>query len=98
MKLAAEFKSRGLEVLLVDVQENAQLVKRVVTERGYPNRVLLDATGDVSARAWGVFGTPTVYLIDREGRLVARGVGPRDWEQPAARSVLEALVGAPARR
>ena len=91
-KLAAEYKTRGLEVLLVDFREDQGLVKRVVAERGYGARVLLDATGDVTGRVYGVFGPPTLYLIDRESRLVARGVGPRDWETPAARQALEALV------
>jgi hypothetical protein len=93
LKLAAEFKARGLEVLLVDFREDAALVKRVVAERGYGARVLLDASGDVTGKGYGVFGPPTVYLIDRESRLVARGVGPRDWETPAARHAVEALTG-----
>jgi hypothetical protein len=93
LKLAGEFKARGLEVLLVSFREDPALVKRVVTERGYSGRVLLDQSGDVTGRLYGVFGPPTMYLIDRQGRLVARGVGPRDWEKPAARSVLDALVG-----
>jgi hypothetical protein len=91
-KLAAEFKARGLEVVLVAFREDAAVVRRVVSERGYDARVLLDATGDVTGRVYGVFGPPTLYLIDRDGRLVARGVGPRDWQKPAARSALEALV------
>ena len=67
-------------------------MRRVVTDRGYTARVLIDATGDTTGRVYGVFGPPTTYLIDREGRLVARGVGPRDWTKPAARNALEALV------
>jgi hypothetical protein len=93
LKLAGEYKARGLDVVAISFREDAGLVRRTVSERGYGGaRVLLDATGDVTGRVYGVFGPPTVYLIDREGRLVARGVGPRDWEGPAARRALDALL------
>jgi redoxin len=95
MKLANEFKSRGLEVVLVDFREDPALVQKTVKERGYTTRVLLDKTGDTTGRVYGVFGTPTVYLIDRQGRLLARGVGPRDWDSPAARTLLQAILGQP---
>lgn len=91
-RLAADFRSRGLEALLVSFREDAAHVRRTVADRGYTARVLLDASGDVTGRVYGVFGPPTVYVIDRDGRLLARGVGPRDWETAAARRLLEALV------
>jgi len=53
---------------------------------------LLDATGDVTGRVYGVFGTPTMYIVDREGRLLARGVGPHDWSSPETRQLLERLL------
>jgi thiol-disulfide isomerase/thioredoxin len=36
---------------------------------------------------------PETYIVDREGRLVAYIVGPRDWNHPAARAFLESLLG-----
>ena len=35
---------------------------------------------------------PETYIVDREGRLVAYIVGPRDWSDPAAREFLERLI------
>lgn len=98
MKLAGELAPRGLEALLVSYREDVDLVRRVARERGYTARVLVDTTGDTTGRVYGVFGTPTVFVIDRQGRLVARGVGPRDWDGPAARRLLEALVAQPGGR
>lgn len=94
MKIAQEFKPRGLEVVLVDFREDAALVRNVVKERGYTTRVLIDASGDVSGRVYGVAGPPTVYLIDRQGRLVGRALGPRDWDTPQARKLIDALLDA----
>ena len=67
-------------------------MKRTVGERGYTAPVLLDAWGDVTGRVYGVFGPPTAYLVDREGRLVGRIVGGRDWSGAAARDVIRGLV------
>lgn len=93
-RLAAELRPKGLEVLLVTFRERPDLVKRTVQERGYTARVLLDQSGDTTGRAWGVFGPPTVYVVDRAGRLVGRGVGPREWESPAMRKFLNELLAA----
>ena len=67
-------------------------MKQTVAERGYTAPVLLDASGDVTGRVYGVFGPPTVYLVDREGRLVGRMVGGGDWSGAAAREVIRRFV------
>ena len=79
-------------MLLISFPEDSDLVKRTVAERGYTAPVLLDASGDVTGRVYGVFGPPTAYLVDREGRLVGRVVGGRDWASAAARDVIRGLV------
>jgi hypothetical protein len=94
MALYQQYRSRGLEVLLIDFREPRDLVQRVVKERGYTAPVLLDHTGDVSGVAYGVFGPPTTYLVDRQGRLLARAVGPREWASPAAHKLIEDLLAA----
>jgi AhpC/TSA family protein len=87
-----DYKARGLEVRLIAFRESADVVRRAATERGYTAPVLLDESGDTSGRVYGVWGPPTVYLIDRQGRLVGRAAGPRAWESPAAHALIEALL------
>jgi hypothetical protein len=91
-RLSGEFKAKGLEVLLVNFRESADLVRKTAQERGYTALALLDASGDVAGRVYGVWGPPTAYLIDRQGRLVGRIQGARDWSTPAARNLLRSLV------
>jgi hypothetical protein len=38
---------------------------------------------------------PETYVLDRDGRLAAYLVGPRNWDDPAARRFLERLISAP---
>lgn len=90
--LYREFQGQGLEVLLVDFRESPDHVRRVVKERGYVAPVLLDESGDVTGRVYGVWGPPTIYIVDRAGRLVGRAVGRRDWSTPAARTFVRELL------
>ena len=89
----SELKAKGLEARLIAFRESSDLVRRTVKERGYVVPSLVDASGDVSGRLYGVFGPPTVYFVDRQGRLLARGAGPHDWTSPAARKLMERLLG-----
>jgi peroxiredoxin len=91
-RLYTELKSKGLEVLLVSFREDPALVRRTAHERGYTARVLLDESGDVTGKAYGVFGPPTAYVIDRQGRLLSRMVGSRSWGTPAAKKLLLELL------
>jgi len=90
--LHREFRGQGLEVLLIAFRESPDGVRRVVKERGYTAPVLLDESGDVTGRVYGVWGPPTIYLVDRSGRLVGRAVGRRDWSTPAARTFMRELL------
>lgn len=96
-KLYTDLKVQGLEVLLVNFREDPARVKRTAQERGYVAPVLLDQSGEVAGRAYGVWGPPTVYLVNRQGQLVGRAAGPRNWESPAARRLLRDLLEQSAR-
>jgi hypothetical protein len=43
-----------------------------------------------------VWGPPTVYIVDRQGRLVGRATGPKPWDSPKGRQFIEAVLAAPA--
>jgi hypothetical protein len=81
-------------VRLINFREDPALVRKTVEERGYKAPVLLDQSGDVTGRVYGVWGPPTAYFVDRQGRLLGRTVGPRPWESPQARAFIRALLEA----
>ena len=78
--------------MLVDFREGMDLVRKTVRERGYIAPVLLDASGDVTGKSYGVWGPPTFFFVNRKGQLVVRGVGERGWDRPAAKVFLRALL------
>jgi len=78
--------------LLVDFREGIDLVRKTVQERGYIAPVLLDASGDVTGKSYGVWGPPTFFFVNRSGQLIGRGIGERGWDRPAAKIFLRALL------
>ena len=78
--------------MLVDFREGIDLVRKTVRERGYIAPVLLDASGDVTGKSYGVWGPPTFFFVNRKGQLVGRGVGERGWDRPPAKVFLRALL------
>jgi hypothetical protein len=85
-----DLEGQGLTALLVNLGEDRALVARAVAERGYVAPVVLDG-GRVS-REYGITGTPTTYVVDRQGRVRGRAIGPRGWAEPEGRRLLEALL------
>jgi hypothetical protein len=86
-----EWEAKGLTVLLVNLQEDRGTVARAVAERGYVARVVLDPDG-TAMEAYGVRATPTVFLVDRDGVVVARALGPRPWTGPDGRALFRTLL------
>lgn len=75
----------------MDFKEDRDTVAKAVKERGYDFPVLLDETGEVT-RNYGVRGTPTVFIIDREGRALGNSVGERNWDSEEGREILRLLL------
>jgi thiol-disulfide isomerase/thioredoxin len=96
-RLHREFASRGLAVIGINAREDKEVVARYATEVGLTFPLVLDPGGR-NSDLYGVIGIPTSFLVGRDGRAVAFGVGPRDWSGPAARALIEALLAEPAPR
>jgi thiol-disulfide isomerase/thioredoxin len=65
----------GLGLVAVNVQETAGIAADYAERYGLTYRIALDPTAG-AFRGWGVFGLPTHYFIDRDGRIVDRWFGP----------------------
>ena len=86
-----ELKGRGLVVLAVSIQESQATVEAWVKKVGLPFPVLLDEDG-TATRAWKVRSTPTVFIVDRQGRLIGKTSGTKPWTSPAGRALFAALL------
>ena len=87
-----ELRDQGLTILAINLGESRALVAPWIEQRHITFPVLLDESGAV-AGAYRVRGTPTVVLVDRQGRLLGRTVGSREWDTEG-RPLLAALLAA----
>mgnify|MGYP006288472767 FL=1 len=73
-----ELAEEGLEMLAVNVLEDAETARGFIEEQGFTYPVLLDTNGRVMIR-YGVRAYPTTYIIDREGNVLGVRPGFHDW-------------------
>jgi len=48
-----------------------------------------------AAQRYKLSATPTVLLIDREGKIVGKAIGQRPWTEERGRHLIEELLAAP---
>jgi hypothetical protein len=92
--LHRERQGQRFVVLLVNFKETPEKVATWVKANQVTATVLLDGTGAV-ASLYRVTGTPTVVVLDRDGAMIARALGPQAWNGGPARQLLDLLVKGP---
>ena len=92
-ELAERHADRGLVVLSVCADEDdlAIATDALAAAGAATERAHVDRTGLATAR-YEVGVLPTVYLIDRAGRVVARSTGAQDWVSAPHAAMIEALL------
>ena len=94
-RLHREFMTHGLSVVGVNAREGTAAIHGYAKELGLTFPLVVDPRGEIN-RAYGVIGLPTTFFVGRDGRAVARAVGPRDWASAPARAIIKALLVEPA--
>jgi len=89
------YKDQGFEILAVssDVQ-GAAIVQPFMEKYRLSFPALLDTTGRVNGM-YGVRSIPTSYLLDRQGQVVSRELGARNWANAEARALIASLLEEP---
>ena len=97
-RLYGRLRPEGFEVLAVsiDAKSDRAEVAEFRREFGLSFPVLLDP-GQTAHTAFGVTGVPETYLIDTQGRLAERFIGPRNWDDPRYERAVRRLLAAGAR-
>lgn len=86
-----KFKDRGFETVAVAMAyDPPAYVANFAQTRQLPFKVAIDNTGSV-AKAWGEIRlTPTTFIVNKQGQIVKRYVGPPDFE--ALHQLLDKLL------
>jgi cytochrome c biogenesis protein CcmG, thiol:disulfide interchange protein DsbE len=95
-RLFRQLRDRGFVVVAVSQDEAGKAaVDPFARAMNLTFPVLVDPEHQVGDR-YQVWGYPESFIIDREGRVVERVIGPRDWDSPNQVQALEMLLSAPA--
>jgi peroxiredoxin len=89
--LHKEFSGRELVVLAVNFQESAENVRSFYQEHNLSLPALLDPGAKVFAlyQAWSL---PTTLVINKQGHVVGKVVGYRDWDSDQSKALFTELL------
>jgi peroxiredoxin len=90
-RLYQALRPGGFEILAISVGEEAAVVRGFRDRMGISFPILLDADKRVAIE-WQTFAFPESLLVDRDGTILERYVGPREWDAAAYLDRLRSLV------
>jgi peroxiredoxin len=89
--LQQDIAAKGGVVLGMSVDEDQAAYEKFLVD----NHVVFPTYRDASKKSAAEYGTsmfPETFLIDREGRLARKIVGPQDWQSPEVMGSIDILL------
>ncbi len=90
-KLYNVIKKKDFLILAVSSREVKTTVSAFIKSKKYSFPVLLDKTGKI-AELYSANMIPTSYIITKDNNILARAIGPRNWNGKTAKSLFFTLV------
>jgi peroxiredoxin len=90
-RLYARLAPLGLELVAVSEDDGPEVVERFRERLALSFPIALDPKHEAAGR-YQSYRYPETFLIDRNGVLVARYIGERDWDAPEYLSRIERLL------
>jgi peroxiredoxin len=90
-KLHRRFKDKNFVMVAINSQETNAQVKSFFDKYKLSFAALLDSSGEVGT--WfDVNALPTTFVLDKEGRIIGRALGPRQWHSQASIGLFDYLI------
>lgn len=89
--LKTRYAGTPFKVLLINVREPEEDVKKFFAREQIHLQVLLDQDGKVSQN-YHVSTHPIKFLIDGQGNMLAMGLGYRDWNSAEIDNLVHSLI------
>jgi cytochrome c biogenesis protein CcmG/thiol:disulfide interchange protein DsbE len=91
IRLQQAIAPKGGVVLGVSVDDDVQAYSKFLQDNHVNFPTFVDASKKLAPQ-YGTSMYPETYLIDRNGRLARKIVGPQDWQSPEMMSSIEVLL------
>ena len=90
--LYRQFKDRNFVFLTISVDyEGSKPVREFIEKNRYTFPVLVDQKNE-TLDIFEVTGIPTTFVIDKQGKLLGKAIGPRNWTSSEIVSYLTQLI------
>ena len=92
MKLNKFMIGKPFQMVCVSVDEGGKkAVSDFFKNTGFSLPAYTDPTGQ-APKTYGLTGVPETFLIDKNGIIVKKVIGPKDWNSPEAVALIEELL------
>jgi peroxiredoxin len=90
-RLNEVYGNQDFVMLAVNVEDDVEAVKAFLKENPHSFSVLLDLEANAQS-LYGVYRFPETFLIDKNGKIVERFLGARDWSGVDFLKLINALI------
>jgi len=90
-KLHQKFKNKDFAIVTINLQESVSQVKQFFKDFKLTFTALLDSDGEVGAH-FMITAIPTTFILDKEGIIIGKVMGPREWDGKKAFALFEHLT------
>jgi len=90
-KLHQQFKNKKFEMVAINLQEPVSQVKQFFKDYKLTFTALLDSDGEVGAH-FGITAIPTTFILNRQGIIIGKVMGPRKWDDKKSFALFEHLT------
>lgn len=90
-KLHRRLKDKEFVMVAINLQETPARVKSFFNKLDLSFTSLLDSSGEVGA-GFAVNALPTTFVLDKNGRIIGKALGPREWDSRASVALFEYLI------
>lgn len=90
-KLHQRFKDKDFAMVAVNLRESATRVKDFFDKHKLTFTALLDSKGEIGSQ-FGIRAVPTTFILDKEGGIIGKVFGSREWDSQKSFDLFEHLI------
>lgn len=90
-KLYIRFKDKDFVMVAVSLNEPKSVVKKFFDDYKLTFTALLDSNGELGI-PFGIRGIPTTYILDKDGGIIGKAIGSRQWDSKESFALFERLL------
>jgi peroxiredoxin len=90
-KLYIRFKDKDFAMVAVSLNEPKSVVEKFFDDYKLTFTALLDSKGELGI-PFGIRGIPMTYILDREGGIIGKAIGARQWDSKESFALFEQLL------